>query len=91
MFQYIQWYLSVADKGPYVGHARQVYRLVRGLPHRPGDRAHALALHHARQILSFTPVTAPGTSRSGRSPPALPHRLDRSLILADPTGRPAGR
>jgi erythromycin esterase-like protein len=53
MFQYIQWYLSVADKGPYVRHARQVYRLVRGLPHRPGDRAHALALHHARQIVSF--------------------------------------
>lgn len=53
MFQYIQWYLSVADKGPYVRHARQVYRLVRGVPHRPGDRAHALALHHARQIVSF--------------------------------------
>ena len=53
MFQYIQWYLSVADKGPYVRHARRVYGLVRGLPHRPGDRAHALALHHARQIVSF--------------------------------------
>ena len=53
MFQYIQWYLSVADKGPYVRHARQVYSLVRGLPHRTRDRAHALALHHARQIVSF--------------------------------------
>jgi erythromycin esterase-like protein len=53
MFAYIQWYLSVADKGPYLRHARQVFRLVRGLPHRPGDRAHALALHHARQIVSF--------------------------------------
>ena len=53
LFRYIQWYLSVADKGPYVGRARQVYELVKGLPHRPGDRAHALALHHARQIVSF--------------------------------------
>ena len=23
------------------------------LPHRPGDRAHAVTLHHARQIVSF--------------------------------------
>ena len=53
MFQYIQWYLSVADKRPYIRHARQVARLVRDVPHRPGDRAHALALHHARQIVSF--------------------------------------
>ena len=53
MFQYIAWYLSVADKGPYVRHARQIYELVKGVPHRPGDRAHALALHHARQIVSF--------------------------------------
>jgi erythromycin esterase-like protein len=53
MFAYIQWYLGVADKAPYVDHARRVYRLVKGLPHRPGDRAHALALHHARQIVSF--------------------------------------
>ena len=53
MFAYIQWYLSVPDKAPYLRHARQVYALVKGLPHRPGDRAHALALHHARQIVSF--------------------------------------
>ena len=31
----------------------QIDKYVRGLPHRPGDRAHALALHHARQIVSF--------------------------------------
>jgi erythromycin esterase-like protein len=53
MFEYIQWYLSVPDKAPYLRHARQVYALVKGLHHRPGDRAHALALHHARQIVSF--------------------------------------
>jgi erythromycin esterase len=53
IFEHIQWYLSVADKRPYISHARQVYALVKGLPHRPADRAHALALHHARQIVSF--------------------------------------
>jgi erythromycin esterase-like protein len=53
MFDYIQWYLKVADKRPYIRHARQVYALVKGVPHRPGDRAHALALHTARQIVSF--------------------------------------
>lgn len=53
IFEHIQWYLSVADKRPYIRHARQVYELVKGLPHRPGDRAHALALHTARQIVSF--------------------------------------
>jgi erythromycin esterase-like protein len=53
IFEHIQWYLSVADKRPYLRHARQVHALVAGLPHRPWDRAHALALHHARQIVSF--------------------------------------
>jgi erythromycin esterase-like protein len=53
MFEHIGWYTSVADKEPYVRHARQVHELVSGLPHRPGDRAHELTLHHARQIVSF--------------------------------------
>lgn len=53
MFEHIQWYLKVADKQPYIRHARQVYELVKGLPHRPGDRAYALTLHTARQIVSF--------------------------------------
>lgn len=52
-FEHIQWYLSMADKRPYIRHAHQVHALVERLPHRPGDRAHALALHHARQIVSF--------------------------------------
>ena len=53
MFDYIQWYLSVPDKGPYLRHARKVYQLVQGVAHRPGDRVHALAVQHARQIVSF--------------------------------------
>jgi erythromycin esterase len=53
IFEHIQWYMGVADKEPYVGHARAVYDLVDGLPHQPGDRDHALALHHAQQIVSF--------------------------------------
>jgi erythromycin esterase-like protein len=53
IFEHIGWYMSVADKEPYVSHARRVHELVDGLPHGPGDRAHALALHHARQIVSF--------------------------------------
>jgi erythromycin esterase len=53
MFAYIRWFLSVPDKAPYLRHARRVFALVKGVAHRPGDRAHALALHHARQIVSF--------------------------------------
>jgi hypothetical protein len=41
------------DKRPYIRHARQAYSLLNGLAHRPGDRAYALALHTARQIVSF--------------------------------------
>jgi erythromycin esterase-like protein len=50
---YAQRYAKVRDKAPYIRHARHVYRLIRGLPHRGDDRAYAVALHHARQILSF--------------------------------------
>jgi erythromycin esterase-like protein len=53
MFEHIQRYTGVADKKAYIGHARQVHDLVGGLPHGPGDRDHAVALHHARQIVSF--------------------------------------
>jgi erythromycin esterase len=48
-----RWYMSVTDKKPYVDRAQRTYDLVKGLPHRSGDRAHSLALHAARQILSF--------------------------------------
>jgi erythromycin esterase len=53
IFEHITWYLSVPDKRPYIRHARQVYALLNGLPSRPGDRARALAMHTARQIVSF--------------------------------------
>jgi len=53
MPQYAQWYAAVADKRPYIRHAHHLYRLIAGLPHPAGDRDHALALHHARQIVSF--------------------------------------
>jgi erythromycin esterase len=53
MFAHIGWFTGVADKAPYVAAARRVHDLVAGLPHPPGDRAHAVAVHHARQIRSF--------------------------------------
>jgi erythromycin esterase len=53
MFEHIQWYMGQPDKDPYIRAARQVHELVDGLAHAPGDRAHALVLHHARQIVSF--------------------------------------
>lgn len=53
IWEHIKWYTGVEDKEPYILHARQVYELVNGLPHGTGDRDHALALHHARQIVSF--------------------------------------
>ena len=53
MRAHLTWYLDVDDKAPYVGHARDLYDLVAAVPHRGGDREHALALHHARQIRSY--------------------------------------
>lgn len=53
IYQHIAWYQGVPDQEPYIRHARQVYRLLQRLPHTPGDRDHALVLHHARQIVSF--------------------------------------
>lgn len=53
MFEYIGWYMGVADKSTYIQHAHAVYDLVNDVAHAPDDRAHALALHTARQIVSF--------------------------------------
>jgi erythromycin esterase len=52
-FEHIQAYMSVADKEPYIRHARQVEELIAALPHEPGDREHAAMVHTARQIVSF--------------------------------------
>ncbi|TDD40235.1 erythromycin esterase family protein [Actinomadura sp. KC06] len=49
---YTSWFKEkVEDKRSYVRHARQVYELVKDLP--DGGRDHEVALHHARQIVSF--------------------------------------
>ncbi|HET9419913.1 MAG TPA: erythromycin esterase family protein [Nocardioides sp.] len=45
--------LSAEDKQPYLEHARALRALIAGLPHARGDRRHALAAHHARQIRNF--------------------------------------
>lgn len=48
------WFISqVRDKEPYVEHARQILRLVGGLPQAPGDRNHDLVVQNARQIVAF--------------------------------------
>jgi len=52
-FAHIGWYAQQADKDAIVGHARAVADLVTRIRHRPGDRAHEIALHAARQIVSF--------------------------------------
>jgi hypothetical protein len=36
MFEHVEWYLSVPDKEQYLRHARRVYKLVKGVAHRPG-------------------------------------------------------
>jgi erythromycin esterase len=51
---WIAFFLTqVQDKQRYLEHARSAYRLVKAVPHRPGDRRHELALQHARQIVAF--------------------------------------
>jgi erythromycin esterase len=44
---------QVPDQHRYVEHAQQAYQLVAGIRHAAGDRAHRLALQHARQIVAF--------------------------------------
>lgn len=53
VYQHIAWYQEQEDKQFYIRHAHQVQDLVERLPHVPGDSAHAVAVHHARQIVSF--------------------------------------
>jgi erythromycin esterase len=52
-FEHIATYSQVADKQPYLDDARAARDLVARVPHRPGDRGHAIALHAAEQIVSF--------------------------------------
>ena len=53
VFQHIRQYMSVPDKAPYIRASRKLLALLTALPHRPGDRAHRLAVQQARQILYF--------------------------------------
>jgi erythromycin esterase len=53
VFEHIGWFTALTDMTLYLDAARRVHDLVAGLPHPPGDRPHAVALHHARQIRSF--------------------------------------
>ncbi|GAA5129211.1 erythromycin esterase family protein [Pseudonocardia adelaidensis] len=50
---HIQAYSASPDKEPFLRHARALYNLVRDLPNKENDRDHAMAVHTARQILSF--------------------------------------
>jgi erythromycin esterase-like protein len=53
MAAYVWWYAELDDKEPYIRHVSELYELVEGLPHRPGDRAYALTLQYARQVVWF--------------------------------------
>jgi erythromycin esterase len=53
VFAHIQAYASAPDKAPYLRHARAVRDLVAAVPHAPGDRDHATAVHTADQIVAF--------------------------------------
>lgn len=53
MYEYAGWYDAQKNKRPFLRHAHAVRDLVAGLPHRPGGRRHALALHTADQIVAF--------------------------------------
>ncbi|GAA1991423.1 erythromycin esterase family protein [Kitasatospora viridis] len=51
---FVGWFIGqVADKEPYVEHARAALRLVEELPHEEGDEEHAWAVQDTRQILYF--------------------------------------
>ena len=52
-FEHIETYSRVEDKRPYLAAAHAVRDLVAGLPGRPDQRAHAVALHAATQIVSW--------------------------------------
>ena len=52
-FEHIDDYSRVEDKRPYLDDAHAVHDLVARLPHHRGERAHAIALHAATQIVSW--------------------------------------
>jgi erythromycin esterase len=61
MGEYLEWFREkVDDKQAYVRRAEILHDLVASVPHRPGERDHALAQHATRQIRAFyTAFTLP--------------------------------
>jgi erythromycin esterase-like protein len=53
VFEHILLYQQVADKQPYIQHARELARLIEQVPHESEDRTHALMVHTAQQIVLF--------------------------------------
>jgi len=52
-FETVQAYMEVADKDPYIRHAEAIEDIVQSVPHPADDHEHQIAVHHARQIVSF--------------------------------------
>ena len=52
-FAYVEWYRSVSDKRPYIRRAHAVQTLIRSIRGVQPQRRRQVALHHARQIVSF--------------------------------------
>jgi erythromycin esterase-like protein len=54
VFEHISAYLQVADKQPYIQHARELARLIEQVSPLSHDRTHALMVHTAQQIVLFS-------------------------------------
>ena len=52
-FAYVDWYWNLPNKRPYIRHAHAVLDLIHDVRHAPAERQRQVALHHARQIVSF--------------------------------------
>lgn len=63
MYAYAARYDAVRDKQPFLRDAHAVRDLVASVPHGIGDRAHALAVHTADQIVAFHEHYARSTPR----------------------------
>ncbi len=52
-FEYVQWYMAVDGKTPYIRHAHAVLDLVQDVAQSDTGPEGQIAVHHARQIVSF--------------------------------------
>src|SRR5215218_1622365 len=76
MFAYIQWYLSVPDKAPYLRHARRVYALVKACPTGQGTAP------------TPSPCTTPVRSCRSTSTTACPNRRPATAWCTGTPTRP---